>query len=145
MSSSVLGTTALAETTNNSQTTATQSAEQESGRHGHGKMEKVAEPENAISKDKAKEAALKDAGISSDKVDKIRSFVIKLDDGTVVYRVSFKSGEKYYTYKINALTGNVADKKEQTADEHEASKKEHGKNGAHKGDKTENTTTSDNS
>ena len=145
MSTSVLGTTALAKTTNDNQTTATQSDTQKSGCHGHGKREQVTEPENAIGKEKAKDLALKDAGVSADKVDKARSFVTKLDDGTVVYRVSFKVGEKYYTYKINALTGKVADKKTETAEEHEASKKEHGGHGMHKSAKTEKSTASNNS
>lgn len=129
MSASVFGTNALAATSNNSQTTTTQSSEQKSGCQEHGKKEKVAEPENAIGKDKAKAAALKDAGISESKAEKVHTFVIKLDDGTVVYRVSFKVGEKYYIYKINALTGKVADKRTETSEEHEANKKARGGHG----------------
>ena len=126
MSASALGTTAFAKTENNSQISTTQTTEQKSNRQGHGKKEKVAEPENAIGKDKAKAAAIKDAGVSEDKVDKARAFVTKLDDGTVVYRVSLKVGDKYYIYKINALTGKVADKRTETAEEHAANKKAHG-------------------
>ncbi len=148
MTASSLGTTALATTTDNSSKTAASSqssSAQKTERHGHGKFEKVAEPDNAIGKDKAKAAALKAAGVSESKVDKVRSFVTKLDDGTVVYRVSFKYGEKYYAYKINATTGKVAEKKVQTAEEHEASKKEHGGKGARgmgKGEKSNSSTES---
>ncbi len=110
------------------------------GKDGHGKREEVSEPENAIGKDKAEAAALKAAGVSESKVDKVKTFVIKLDDGTVVYRVSFKYGEKYYAYKINATTGKVAEKKVQTAEEHEASKKEHGGHGMGKHEKSNSST-----
>ena len=93
------------------------------------KKEKASEPEGAIGKDTAKEAALKDAGITADKVEKIRSRISKLDDGTVVYKVGFTCGEVYYSYKIDALTGNILDKTEMSAEEHEASKpqRKHGK------------------
>ena len=134
MTASALGTTALAKsTTNNTKTTAStsQSSSQKSNKKSHSKPQKVAEPENAIGKDKAKAAALKAAGVSESKVDKVKTFVIKLDDGTVAYRVSFTYGEKYYAYKINATTGKVAEKKIMTAEEHEASKKERGGKGGH--------------
>jgi len=121
MSVSAFATTAYAATSNN-QAAVTESSSDTAKNSKQGKKEKVDEPENAIGKDKAKAAALKDAGIAADKVEKIRSRVTKLDDGTVVYKVGFTYGDKYYTYKINALTGAVADKKEQSAEEHEASK-----------------------
>ena len=105
----------------------------------HEKKEKVAEPENAIGKDKAKAAALKEAGITEDKAEKVKARVTKLDDGTVVYKVSFTSGDKYYSVKINALTGAVAEKKVQSAEEH-ASMKTHSKGGSAKTtDSTEST------
>ena len=108
--------------------------EQSAEEHDHGKSEKkekVAEPENAIGKEKAKTAALKEAGITEDKVEKIKARVTKLDDGTVVYKVSFTYGDKYYSIKINALTGAVAEKKVQSAEEH-ASLKTHSKGDATK-------------
>ena len=118
-----------------------QSAEEHEASKSHGKheqKEKVAEPENAIGKDKAKAAALKEAGITEDKAEKIKSRVTKLDDGTVVYKVSFTSGDKYYSIKVNALTGAVAEKKEQSAEEH-ASLKTHSKSDSTKTtDSTEN-------
>ena len=121
LSTSAFATTAFAATTTN-QTTVTESTSKSAKSGKQGKKEKVAEPENAIGKDKAKAAALKDAGIAEDKVEKIKARVTKLDDGTVVYKVGFTSGDKYYSYKINALTGAVADKSVQSAEEHEASK-----------------------
>ncbi len=118
-----------------------QSAEEHEASKPHGKREKkekVAEPENAIGKDKAKAAALKEAGVTEDKAEKIKSRVTKLEDGTVVYKVSFTSGDKYYSIKINALTGAVAEKKEQSAEEH-ASLKTHSKSDSTKTtDSTEN-------
>ena len=108
--------TAFAATTNG-KTNATEAASQASEKNRHGKKEKIAEPDNAIGKDKAQAEALKDAGIASDKVEKIRTRVSKLDDGTVVYKVGFVYGDKYYSYKINALTGAVADKSEKSADD----------------------------
>ena len=139
MTASALGTTALATTTDNKTAASSQSSSAQKTER-HGKPEKVAEPENAIGKDKAETAALKSAGVSESKVDKVKTFVIKLDDGTVVYRVSFKYGEKYYAYKINATTGKVAEKKVQTAEEHEASKKEHGGHGMGKHEKSNSST-----
>ena len=86
------------------------------------KREKTAEPENAIGKDAAKEAALKDKGITADQVEKVRARVLKLDDGTVIYKVGFTYGDIHYSYKIDALTGKILDKTEQDAAEYEASK-----------------------
>ena len=137
MSVSAFATTAYAATSNN-QAAVTESSSDTAKNSKQGKKEKVDEPENAIGKDKAKAAALKDAGIAADKVEKIRSRVTKLDDGTVVYKVGFTYGDKYYSYKINALTGAVAEKKEQSAEEHAASKT-HSKGGSAKTtDSTEN-------
>ena len=121
MSVSAFATTAYA-ATNNEQTAVTESSSDTAQKSKRGKKEKISEPENAIGKDKAKAAALKDAGIAEDKVEKIRSRVTKLEDGTVVYKVGITYGDKYYSYKINALTGAVADKSKQSVEEHEASK-----------------------
>lgn len=144
MSASVMGTTALAKTTSVTGNTTASTSSQKSNEKTHAKPEKISEPENAIGKDKAKAAALKAAGISESKVDKVKTFVVKLDDGTIAYRVSFTYGEKYYAYKINALTGKVADKKEMTAEEHEKYKKERGGHGGHGMSKNENSNSSAN-
>lgn len=93
------------------------------GKHSH--KNKVAEPENAVGKDVAKETALADAGVSAEDVGKVKARVTKLEDGTVVYRVSFTSGELWYRYKIDAVTGEILDKKTEDAAEHEAEKAEH--------------------
>ena len=121
LSVSVFATSVSAATTNNTQA-AVESSTGNTKKCEKGKKEKVAEPENAIGKDKAKAAALKETGITEDKAEKIKSRVTKLEDGTVVYKVSFTSGDKYYSIKINALTGAVADKTVQSAEEHEDSK-----------------------
>lgn len=126
----ILSVSAFATTVSAATTSSTQSAVESSTgstqKCEKGKKEKVAEPENAIGKDKAKAAALKETGITEDKAEKIKSRVTKLEDGTVVYKVSFTSGDKYYSIKVNALTGAVAEKKEQSAEEH-ASLKTHSK------------------
>ena len=54
-------------------------------------------------------------GIREDKAEKIKARVTKLEDGTVVYKVGFTSGDKYYSVKVNALTGAVVDKTVQSA------------------------------
>ena len=121
LSVSAFATSVSAATTSNSQA-AVESSTGNTQKCEKSKKEKVAEPENAIGKDKAKAAALKEAGIAEDKAEKIRARVTKLDDGTVVYKVSFTSGDKYYSVKINALTGAVVDKAVQCAEEHAALK-----------------------
>ena len=93
------------------------------GKHGH--KDKVAEPENAVGKDTAKETALADAGVRADDVGKVKARVTKLEDGTVVYRVSFTSGEQWYCCKIDAVTGEILDKTTEDAAAHEAAKAEH--------------------
>ena len=125
LSVSVFATSVSAATTNNTQA-AVESSTGNTKKCEKSKKEKVAEPENAIGKDKAKAAALKETGITEDKAEKIRARVTKLEDGTVVYKVGFTSGDQYYSVKINALTGAVVDKTVQSAEEHEASKP-HGK------------------
>lgn len=81
------------------------------------KKEKVAEPENAIGKANAKEKALADAGLSFEQVGKVRSRVSTHDDGTIIYKVRFTYNNQKYSYRINALTGEIVDKttKEVTA------------------------------
>ena len=125
LSVSAFTTTASAATTSNTQA-AVESSTVNTQKSEKGKKEKVAEPENAIGKDKAKAAALKETGITEDKAEKIKARVTKLEDGTVVYKVGFTSGDQYYSVKINALTGAVVDKTVQSAEEHEALKP-HGK------------------
>ena len=92
------------------------------GKHGH--KDKVAEPENAVGKDTAKETALADAGVRADDVGKVKARVTKLEDGTVVYRVSFSSGDLWYRYKIDAVTGEILDKTTEDAAAHETAKAE---------------------
>ena len=88
----------------------------------HSKKEKTEAPENAIGKDAAKEAALKDAGLTAEQAGKVRSHLSKTEDGTVVYKVHFSANDKWYSYKIDALTGKVVAHTEQTAAEHAAAK-----------------------
>ena len=103
-------------------TTAGSAAKHSRGKHGH--REKIAEPENAVGKDAARETALTDAGMSAEDVGKLKARVTKLEDGTVVYRVSFSAGDRWYCYRIDAVTGEILDKAAEDAAEHEAAKAE---------------------
>ncbi len=90
------------------------------GKHGH--REKVAEPENALGKDAAKERALAEAGVSAEDAGKVKARVTKLEDGTVAYRVSFTAGDQWYCFKIDALSGEILDRSTEDAAAHEAAK-----------------------
>jgi uncharacterized membrane protein YkoI len=59
-----------------------------------------------IGEAKAKEAALKHAGVSADK---ISNYKINLDqdDGTAIYEIEFKVDQTEYDYEINAVSGAV--------------------------------------
>ena len=80
------------------------------GREDHarrrGRPEEAAEPENAIGKDAAKEAALAEAGLTAEQVEKLRARVSD-KDGTVVYRVSFRYNGQKYSFRVDPLTGEV--------------------------------------
>ena len=61
-----------------------------------------------ISRDKAKEIALKDAGL---KESDIFDYEIEYDnDGIRKYEIEFKSGKREYSYDINAKTGIIIKK-----------------------------------
>ena len=79
------------------------------GRGSHAGHEEAAEPENAIGRDAAKEAALADAGLTAEQVEKLRARVSDRE-GTVVYKVSFRYEGQKYSYKIDPLTGTVLDR-----------------------------------
>ena len=81
-----------------------------------GKKQEAAEPENAIGKDAAKEIALADAGLSAEQVEKVRARVSDAD-GTVVYKVHFTYDGQRYSYRIDALSGEIIDKKVSDASE----------------------------
>ena len=74
LSVSAFATTAFAATTNSQ--SAVESTTGNTKKCGQNKKEKVAEPENAIGKDKAKAAALKEVGVSEDKVEKIKARIV---------------------------------------------------------------------
>ncbi len=122
MSVSALTVTAIAANTKDAPQETTESTVQTERRKPHGKKEKTVLPENAIGKDAAKEAALKDAGLTAEQAGKVRSHVSKTEDGTVIYKVHFSANDKWYSYKIDALTGKVIAHTEQTAAEHAAAK-----------------------
>lgn len=95
------------------------------GGHGRrGRHEQSAEPENAIGRDAAKEAALADAGLTSDQVEKVRARVSG-KDGTILYRVSFRYDGQKYSFKIDPLTGEILDKTVGEIGEHEGRRPHH--------------------
>ncbi len=122
MSVSALTATAVAVNTKDTEQQTTESTAQTARRKPHGKKEKTEAPENAIGKDAAKEAALKDAGLTAEQTGKVRAHLSKTEDGTVVYKVHFSANDTWYSYKIDALTGKVISHTEQTAAEHAAVK-----------------------
>ena len=75
-----------------------------SGRHR--RPNEAEEPENAIGKEAAKSIALSDAGVTADEVERLRSIVAECD-GVTVYKVRFRCGGLRYSYRINALTGEI--------------------------------------
>ena len=121
MTVSVFAATTAAATAKDAQQETTQ-AQTEEQQEPNRKKEKTQAPENAVGKDAAKEAALKDVGVTAETAGKVRSRVSKTDDGTVVYKVRFSANDKYYSYVIDALTGEVIERTEQTAEEHAAAK-----------------------
>ena len=77
--------------------------------------QKTAEPENAIGKEAAKEKALTDAGVTAEQAGKVKSRISQLDDGTVIYKVSFIFDGQKYSYQINAVSGEVVEKSTEDA------------------------------
>ena len=129
MSVSALTVSAIAKTPTDSTQETTAQASRCQSRHGrHGAKEEIQAPENAIGKDAAKEAALKDANLTEADTEKVRAHLSALEDGTVIYKVHFTANDKWYSYQIDALTGKVLDKSEEDAQEHAAAK-QHGKHG----------------
>ena len=83
----------------------------------HGEKQSVATPENAIGKDAAKEKALADAGVTPEQAGKVKSRLSQLEDGTVVYKVSFTYDGQKYSYKIDAESGAVVETTTETVTE----------------------------
>ena len=95
---------------------------QKEHRHGkHGDKQKAVEPENAIGKDAAKETALSDAGVTAEQAGRVNARVTQLDDGTVIYKVSFTCDGQKYSYQIDALSGAVVEKSTEAVSEDAAS------------------------
>lgn len=66
-----------------------------------------------ISKKEAEDIALSDAGLTSSSVSALRSHKDR-DDGTFVYDVSFRAGDKEYEYEIEISDGFISEKKWET-------------------------------
>ena len=99
-------------------TEAAQDSEAQSGSRSKkgGKKQEAAEPENAIGKDAAKEKALSDAGLSEEQVEKVRARVSE-SDGSAVYKVHFTYDGQRYSYRIDALSGEILEQKVTDASE----------------------------
>ena len=68
---------------------------------------------------------------------KVKTRISKLEDGTVIYKVSFTSGDLWYSYKIDAVTGEILDKTTESTAEHKAAKAERGEHSTKEGESTE--------
>ena len=102
------------------------------GRHGrHGERSGVAEPENAIGKDAAKEKALTDAGVTAEQAGKVMARVSQTDDGTVIYKVRFTCDGQCWHYQIDAVTGTILDKSVEAVTERAERQDGQGKQGGH--------------
>ncbi|MBR3383281.1 MAG: PepSY domain-containing protein [Clostridia bacterium] len=89
--------------------TVTEAGEEEARGGRHARPSEAEEPENAIGRDAAKQAALEDAGLTAEAVEKLRARVSD-KDGTTFYKVSFRFEGMKYSYRIDPLTGSVLDK-----------------------------------
>lgn len=105
------------------------------GKHGH--KARVAEPENALGKEAAREAALADAGLSAEEAGKVKVRLVKLEDGAVAYRVSFTVGEQWRCCKLDAVTGEILEWTEEDAAAHEAAKAQRSHGGQRAGEAPE--------
>ncbi len=71
--------------------------------------------EEKISAEKAKEIALKHAGLSADKVSFIKAELDR-DDGVYEYEIEFISGGMDYEYEIDAVSGKIVHSEKEKAD-----------------------------
>ena len=116
--------TAEGNTDNQTEATAEDNASRypHGGRSNNARNGKASEPTDAVGKQAAKDAALNDAGIGADEAVKVKTRISRLEDGNVVYKVCFTSGDLWYSYTIDAATGEILDKTAQNAAEHAAEK-----------------------
>ena len=124
MTASVYAATVYAADVKENQQQTTEAAADTGRQEKHGRKEKTEEPENAIGKDAAKDAALKDAGVTADETGKVRCRVSETEDGSVIYKVRFSANDKFYAYEIDAVSGKVIGSTVQTAEEHAAAKEQ---------------------
>lgn len=97
------------------------------GGHRGGRSSEETAEEVGIGKDAAKAAALSDAGLTAEQVEKARARYNSKDD-TAAYRVFFVYEDTAYSYKIDAKTGAILDKKTGSTEELKGRTK-HGKGG----------------
>ena len=104
----------------------TETASKKHGRHG--RHEDVELPENAIGSEAAKEAALAEAGLSAEEVERLRACPGELD-GTVVYKVHFYYNGQKYSYRIDAVSGEILVNNVTDAEESSCGHFGHGRHG----------------
>lgn len=75
-----------------------------------------------IGKEKAKQIAFKNAGVSANNVRELE-IELDVDNGKLVYEVEFESGSKEYEYDIHAKTGEIVIKKVENDDDYIESNK----------------------
>ena len=59
--------------------------------------------------------ALSDAGVTAEQAGKVKARLSQLDDGTVIYKVSFTCDGQKYSYQIGAVSGEIVDKSAEAA------------------------------
>lgn len=109
--------------------------EEAGGRGKHGGKQEIAEPENAVGKDAAKEAALAAVGVTAEQAGKLKVHVSQLDDGTVVYQLRFRCDGQRYFVRIDATTGAVLEQRaEEIPEGQEEEVRRYGRHGGRKED-----------
>ena len=115
LSVSALTTFASASSADESNAAAAVQADQKGQRHGrHG----------------SRQEALADAGVTEEQAGKVKARVTQLEDGTIVYKVTFVYDGQRYAYQINATTGEVVDNgSKAVSEEDDANSRRHDRHG----------------
>lgn len=72
-------------------------------------VSRITQSNATISAEEARDIALKDAGVTKDNIHELESELDR-ELGILVYDIEFKSGDKEYSYEINAESGAIIDR-----------------------------------
>ena len=104
---------------------AAEQRERQAGHGGRGSREKIEKPENAIGREAAREIALQDAGLSPEQLGSIKVRLWQTEDGTVVYRLHFCLNGQRWSYRIDAVSGEILERNVEELPEQEQAQSEH--------------------